>query len=121
MANEINVCTVQELISNGVLEKPLDGNHGGIHPKGSDFIDSGIPFIMASDLINGEVDTKGCKFISFEQASTLRKGFAKAGDVLLSHKATIGANRTCRRYRHRLHHVDSSGYVLQSKRLLEAE
>ena len=90
MALKIQTYTVQELINGGMLEKPLDGNHGGIHPKGSDFTDSGIPFIMASDLVNGEVDTKGCKFISSEQAQKLRKGFSKTGDVLLSHKATIG-------------------------------
>ena len=33
-----------------------DGNHGGTHPKGKDFIDSGIPFVMASDITRGQVD-----------------------------------------------------------------
>ena len=28
--------TVQELIDLDMLEKPLDGNHGSIHPKTSD-------------------------------------------------------------------------------------
>ncbi|MFQ2329102.1 restriction endonuclease subunit S [Aeromonas dhakensis] len=82
--------TVKDLIDLGIIEKPLDGNHGGIHPKSSDYVEDGIPFIMASDLINGHVDIKGCKFISEEQAKSLKKGFAKEGDVLLSHKATIG-------------------------------
>jgi len=68
----------------------MDGNHGELHPKTSDFVSSGIPFIMASDLKGGRVDTLSCKFILPEQAGTLRKGFAKTGDVLLSHKATIG-------------------------------
>lgn len=90
MVANVTIYTVQELVDQGVIAKPLDGNHGGIHPKGSDFVESGIPFIMASDLKDGEVDTVGCKFISPEQAKTLRKGFAKEGDVLLSHKATIG-------------------------------
>jgi type I restriction enzyme S subunit len=45
---------------------------------------------MASDLKGGGIDSTGCKFISLEQAKTLRKGFAQEGDVLLSHKATIG-------------------------------
>lgn len=82
--------TVEELVADKVLAKPLDGNHGSIHPKTSDYVPVGIPFIMASDLLNGQVDTKGCNFISAEQADKLRKGFAKTGDVLLSHKATIG-------------------------------
>lgn len=90
MVSKSNIYTVEELVKSGVLYKPLDGNHGGIHPKGSDFVESGIPFIMASDMLNGQIDTRNCKFISSEQASTLRKGFAITGDVLLSHKATIG-------------------------------
>ena len=90
MGSEWSEFTVSDLVKEGVIEKPLDGNHGGIHPKSSDYVSEGIPFVMASDMIGGRVDTKNCKFISKEQAETLRKGFAKEGDVLLSHKATIG-------------------------------
>jgi len=90
MGSEINEFTVQELVNQGVLAKPLDGNHGEIHPKSSDFVEDGIPFIMASDLKDGGVDIESCKKISEAQAKTLRKGFAKEGDILLSHKATIG-------------------------------
>ncbi len=82
--------TVDQLIKENIIEKPLDGNHGGIHPKSSDYVDQGVPFIMASDLENGRVNLKNCKFITEEQAKTLRKGFSKIGDVLISHKATIG-------------------------------
>lgn len=82
--------TIGTLVKLGVIEKPLDGNHGEIHPKGNDFINSGIPFIMASDIKNSSIDFKNCKFISKKQALTLKKGFAKVGDVLLTHKASIG-------------------------------
>lgn len=82
--------TVEQLIKDNIIEKPLDGNHGGVHPKSSDYVSKGIPFVMASDLHAGRVDLSGCKFITKKQANTLRKGFAKAGDVLISHKATIG-------------------------------
>ena len=84
------VLTVEQLVNDGVLDKPLDGNHGGIHPKAADYVDNGVPFIMASDLEGGQINLSLCKFISEDQAKGLRKGFAKAGDVLLSHKATIG-------------------------------
>ncbi|MCS6159239.1 restriction endonuclease subunit S [Shewanella baltica] len=90
MASNTITYTVKDLVDLGIIEKPLDGNHGGIHPKSSDYVEDGVPFIMASDLIDGHVDIKGCKFITEEQATSLRKGFAKEGDVLLSHKATIG-------------------------------
>ena len=73
-----------------MLEEPMDGNHGGIHPKTSDYVDAGVPFIMANNLVQGRVDYKGCAFITEKQAKTLRKGFAHPGDVLLTHKATIG-------------------------------
>ncbi|UJJ57031.1 restriction endonuclease subunit S [Rhodanobacter denitrificans] len=82
--------TVSALVKAGVLERPIDGNHGEIHPKGEDFVVSGVPFLMASDIDNGVVDYQSCKFITAKQADGLRKGFAKNGDVLLTHKATIG-------------------------------
>ncbi|UWQ01039.1 restriction endonuclease subunit S [Aliiroseovarius crassostreae] len=82
--------TVEELINNGVLAPPMDGNHGSIHPKTVDYVETGIPFVMASDLVGGHVDTVNCAFLSEDQANSLRKGFSKTGDVLLSHKATIG-------------------------------
>lgn len=90
MKSEWKEYAVQELIDLDMLDEPLDGNHGSIHPKASDYVDEGVPFIMANNLINGVVDLDGCSFISEEQAKTLRKGFAKPGDVLLTHKATIG-------------------------------
>ena len=90
MAGEWEETTVGDLVKRGVLERPLDGNHGSIHPKGDDFVATGVPFIMASDLVGGGIDTVNCSFISIEQAKSLRKGFAKRGDVLISHKATLG-------------------------------
>ena len=45
---------------------------------------------MASDVHNGIVNIKSCKFITSERAKRLDKGFTKNGDVLLTHKATIG-------------------------------
>lgn len=82
--------TIGQLVHDGVIDPPTDGNHGEIHPKGSDFVESGIPFVMASDIENGVVSLTSCKFIRESQARTLRKGFAIEGDVLLTHKATIG-------------------------------
>lgn len=90
MKSEWTVYSVQELIDLDMLEEPMDGNHGGIHPKTSDYVSSGVPFIMANNLSNGKVDYDNCAFISEQQATTLRKGFSHPGDVLLTHKATIG-------------------------------
>ena len=90
MKSEWKTYTVQELIDLGMLEAPMDGNHGNLHPKVSDYVLEGIPFIMANDLVNGKVDYKKCAHITEAQARQLKKGFAHPGDVLLTHKATIG-------------------------------
>lgn len=82
--------TVQELVELGWLDEPLDGNHGSIHPKSSDYVPIGVPFIMATDLRSGTVDYNSCAFITEKQAAGLRKGISHPGDVLLTHKATIG-------------------------------
>ena len=74
----------------GMIEPPMDGNHGSNHPKAAEYVSKGIPFIMANDLVNGKIDYHNCAFITEERATALRKGFAKPGDVLLTHKATIG-------------------------------
>lgn len=84
------VTTISDLVEKRILAKPLDGNHGDVHPKKVDFIQDGVPFIMASDLIDGDVDQIHCNHISRKQADALRKGFARDGDVLLTHKGTIG-------------------------------
>jgi type I restriction enzyme S subunit len=89
-AGEWELTTVGELVETGRLFLPKDGNHGNIHPKSSDYVANGVPFIMASDLNGGLIDIVNCHFISKEQADTLQKGFANEGDVLLSHKGTVG-------------------------------
>ncbi len=84
-------CTkINTLVQLGIIEKPLDGNHGNIHPTSGDYVDEGIPFIMANDIQKGKIDLKNCHFIRKEQADKLQKGFSFTGDVLLTHKGTIG-------------------------------
>lgn len=82
--------TVEQAINQKIIDKPLDGNHGGKHPKTSDYVPSGVPFIMANNLVDGSVDLINCAFISKKQADSLDKGFARDGDVLITHKGTIG-------------------------------
>lgn len=78
------------MVKDGILEAPLDGNHGEKHPTSDEYVESGIPFLMASDIHNGTVNISSCKYITKERAKKLDKGFARNGDVLLTHKATIG-------------------------------
>jgi type I restriction enzyme, S subunit len=88
--NDWNHITFAQLIKTGDIKRIQDGNHGNSHPKSSDFVSSGIPFIMARDLNNGSIDFNNCAYIPKKQADSLRIGFAVTGDVLLSHKGTVG-------------------------------
>lgn len=87
---EFREYTVEELVRLNMLEKPMDGNHGGKHPTSKDYVKKGIPFIMVSDINNGKINYNTCKYISKSTRNGLDKGFSKPNDVLLSHKATIG-------------------------------
>ncbi|WP_413174494.1 restriction endonuclease subunit S [Anabaena azotica] len=86
----VNIVKIQQLIDQNIIAPPQDGNHGEKHPKGKDFVEIGIPFLMASDVVDGKINFNECKYISEELALSLRIGFAKAGDVLLTHKGTVG-------------------------------
>ena len=81
---------IKDLEDEGIISDIQDGNHGELHPKSSDYVSSGIPFVMAKDLANGRLNLDECQFISKKQADSLRIGFAQPGDVLLTHKATMG-------------------------------
>jgi type I restriction enzyme S subunit len=87
---EWEVYSINQLIEENIIERPLDGNHGDIHPKSKDFVNDGIPFVMANNIDNGILDLKNCNFIKKEQADNLQKGFSVSGDVLLTHKGTVG-------------------------------
>ncbi|HDE9897560.1 TPA: restriction endonuclease subunit S [Staphylococcus aureus] len=87
---EFKKSTVEELIEQDVIEKPMDGNHGSIHPKTKDFTDVGIPFITAADIHSDKVDIEKANKLSEKDAQKLKKGFAKKRDVLLTHKASVG-------------------------------
>ena len=47
---DLNSTTVGEVLAKRILLDIQDGNHGELHPKTTDFVDDGIPFIMATDI-----------------------------------------------------------------------
>ncbi len=84
-----NITTVRNLIRSGKLVLQ-DGNHGELHPTANDYVEAGIPFLMANNVRNGNLIMGDVKRISKQLADKLRIGFAKAGDMLLTHKGTVG-------------------------------
>jgi type I restriction enzyme, S subunit len=82
--------TLGAAVQKNIITDIQDGNHGAQHPKASDYVKDGIPFVMASNLKGGVIDVESANKIPREIYENLRIGFAKTGDVLLTHKATIG-------------------------------
>ena len=83
--------SIGDLERQGAILQIQDGNHGEKHPVSADYVDAGIPFVMAKDVTDGSVDVNTCKFLTEEQADSLRIGVARPGDVLLTHKGTVGS------------------------------
>jgi len=88
--SEILFHSVQGLIDADVICFPQDGNHGELHPTSRDYVADGIPFVMANDIKDGRLRLETCKRIPEAVARGLRIGFSSPGDVLLTHKGTIG-------------------------------
>jgi predicted ATPase len=81
---------VGDLERDGILAPLQDGNHAERHPGPADFAPAGVPFIRAGDLPRGWLDLARCAFLRPDCVRSLRTGFARSGDVLLTHKGTVG-------------------------------
>ncbi len=79
-----------ELQERGAILDIQDGNHGSNYPRKSEFADEGVPFVTAHQIADGKVNISVAPKLPSERAARLRIGFAKAGDVLLTHNASVG-------------------------------
>lgn len=82
--------TVAQLLSRGVLVDVKDGNHGANHPKVSEFSTDGLPFITANLVRDGVIDYDSAPKVAGSVLDRLRVGFSQPGDVVLTHKGTVG-------------------------------
>lgn len=82
--------SIGELEAKGAIIAVQDGNHGEKHPISADYVTEGIPFVMANDIKDNFLDLANCHFITEDHARRLRIGFSITGDVLLTHKGTLG-------------------------------
>lgn len=79
------------LLRKGVFVDLKDGNHGANHPKSSEFTSEGLPFITAANVSNsGMVDYLNAPKVSGDALARLRVGFSEPGDVIFTHKGTVG-------------------------------
>src|SRR5437879_3518960 len=81
--------TVSDLQRNGVLLVE-DGNHGEYRPRPDEFTDKGVAFIRAADMDGGSIDFKSASKINDRARQRITKGIGAPGDILLSHKGTVG-------------------------------
>jgi type I restriction enzyme S subunit len=81
---------VQSLYDLNVIVDYADGNHGALYPRSNEFSDEGVLFVTAKDLVQGRVAWSSCAKLSESRARQLPKGWARGGDVLLTHNATVG-------------------------------
>ena len=82
--------TISQCLSDGVIMGIQDGNHGNDHPKVSDFVSNGVPFVAANVVRKGKILFDKCYYLTPNWLDKLRIGFAKPRDVLLTHKGTLG-------------------------------
>lgn len=86
---KLTVASVSDLVEKKVLFVE-DGNHGENRPRKEEFAEKGIPFIRPPDLKGGRVDFVGIDCINEDGFNRVRKGIGKAGDIVLTHRATVG-------------------------------
>lgn len=81
--------TVAEWQAAGVLHVE-DGNHGENRPRKHEFTNEGMAFIRAADMADGTVLFEQAEKIDEVAQARVRKGIGRPGDILISHKGTIG-------------------------------
>ena len=64
-------------------------------PFGSDikvdnFISEGVPVLNGSNLTGIKLIENGFKYVSPEKAKTFKKAIAKRGDIVITHRGTLG-------------------------------
>ncbi|MBK9126188.1 MAG: restriction endonuclease subunit S [Phycisphaerales bacterium] len=81
--------TVAELEEQGTI-LVVDGNHGQYRPLPHEFGDGRYAYIRATDMDGGLVLFDAAARISDTAFKRIRKGVGAPGDVLFSHKGTVG-------------------------------
>lgn len=84
------VYSAAALLRSGAFVDIKDGNHGANHPKVSEFTKHGLPFITAAQVNGFEIDYDGAYRLSGRPLARIRVGLAEAGDVVYTHKGSVG-------------------------------
>ena len=75
---------------------PLNGDRGANYPSGNDFVDEGVLFISATQVINGRVETSNASKITLKKYNQLGGLKIKKGDILYCLRgAGVGKSGIC--------------------------
>jgi len=90
MKSEWITASVAELEADGTI-LVQDGNHGEYRPRRHELDPAGTPHIRAADISDsGVIDFDGAQRINDQALARIRKGVGAPGDVILTHKGTVG-------------------------------
>ena len=67
-----------------------DGNHSSNYPNKHELVDEGVPFIRATNIVNGGISDKDMRFLTAKKHAQLKKGHLRAGDILFTNRGEIG-------------------------------
>ena len=81
--------SVLELQDQGTL-LVADGNHGEDRPRSDEFGQGEYAFIRAADMDDGRVLFDSAQRINDQALARIRKGVGQGGDILFTHKGTVG-------------------------------
>lgn len=80
----------------GDIAEFINGDRGKNYPSKSGFVPSGIPFINAGHLVNGEVDFAEMNYISEDQFRKLGSGKTQQDDILYCLRGSLGKTAVVR-------------------------
>ena len=92
-----SLVSIASLLRSAAIIDLKDGNHGANHPLKNEFTEDGLPFITAAQVRDGRIDYRGARKVSGVALQRLRVGFARPGDVIFTHKGTVGRVAICER------------------------
>ena len=85
-----DVKKVIDLTSSSVL-RVEDGNHGEYRPRPNEFTETGeVYYVKSADLVDGKVNFDKCSKINETAFHRITKGIGAPGDIIISHKGTVG-------------------------------
>ena len=74
----------------GASANLYNGDRGSNYPSKKDYQSSGIPFINAGAIVNGEIEEEEFNYISEEKYDALRAGKIQQGDILYCLRGSLG-------------------------------